>query len=70
MRSRRHGRRERPAARERTLTALYNQRPEWLRQAHAALDRAVFAAYGWDPALTDDDLLAALLELNLRRAKS
>jgi hypothetical protein len=50
-----------------TLTNLYNARPEWLRQAHDALDRAVFAAHGWDPALSDDDLLAALLELNLRR---
>jgi hypothetical protein len=39
--------------------------PEWLRSAHDALDRAVFAAYGWDPEMTDDELLAALLELNL-----
>jgi hypothetical protein len=50
-----------------TLTNLYNARPEWLRQAHADLDRAVFAAYGWDLSLSDDDLLAALLELNRRR---
>jgi hypothetical protein len=33
---------------KRTLTNLYNQRPEWLHIAHLKLDRAVFAAYGWD----------------------
>jgi len=49
----------------RTLTNLYNERPEWLAQAHRRLDEAVFAAYGWDPAMTDDELLAALLKLNL-----
>ncbi len=34
---------------ERTLTNLYNERPAWLEQAHARLDEAVFAAYGWPP---------------------
>ncbi len=35
---------------KRTLTNLYNQRPAWLTHAHARLDRAVWAAYGWaDP---------------------
>ena len=53
---------------KRTLTNLYNQRPTWLDLAHRKLDEAVFAAYGWDPALTDEALLAALLELNLQRA--
>jgi hypothetical protein len=38
------------------------------QQAHRRLDEAVFAAYGWDPAMSDDDLLAALLKLNLERA--
>jgi len=55
----------------RTLTALYNARPAWLQMAHAALDRAVFAAYGWpeDPsALADDEILARLLALNRARA--
>jgi hypothetical protein len=33
---------------KRTLTNLYNARPHWLSHAHAALDRAVWAAYGWD----------------------
>ncbi len=53
---------------KRTLTNLYNQRPTWLDLAHRRLDEAVFAAYGWSPTMTDDELLAALLELNLRRA--
>jgi hypothetical protein len=53
---------------KRTLTNLYNQRPTWLDLAHQKLDNAVFAAYGWGPAMSDDDLLAALLALNLQRA--
>jgi hypothetical protein len=28
------------------------------------LDEAVFAAYGWDPSLSDDEILARLLALN------
>jgi len=28
----------------------------------------VFAAYGWDPAMGDEEILAKLLELNLNRA--
>jgi hypothetical protein len=50
---------------KRTLTNVYNDRYAWLELAHQKLDAAVFAAYGWDPAMTDDDLLAALLSLNL-----
>ena len=56
---------------QRTLTNLYNQRPAWLVQAHAALDAAVAAAYGWadySPALPDDEILRRLLALNLQRA--
>jgi hypothetical protein len=53
---------------KRTLTNLYNERPTWLDLAHKKLDEAVFAAYGWDPAMSDDELLAALLALNLERA--
>ncbi len=52
----------------RTLTNLYNARPTWLANAHAALDRAVLDAYGWSHDLTDDDLLARLLALNAERA--
>ena len=54
---------------KRTLTNLYNQRPAWLDLAHKKLDEAVFAAYGWDPGISDDDLLAKLLALNLERAR-
>ena len=53
---------------KRTLTNLYNERPTWLDLAHQKLDAAVFAAYGWDAAMPDDDLLAALLALNLESA--
>jgi type II restriction/modification system DNA methylase subunit YeeA len=56
---------------KRTLTNLYNERPTWLSDLHAALDRAVWAAYGWDdpePAtVADDELLARLLALNVER---
>lgn len=40
-------------------------------QAHAALDAAVAAAYGWpeDPSsLSDDEILRHLLALNRQRA--
>ena len=50
------------------LTNLYNERPTWLDLAHQKLDAAVFAAYGWDAGMSDDELLAALLKLNLERA--
>ncbi|MGH7201577.1 MAG: hypothetical protein ACREJB_13285 [Planctomycetaceae bacterium] len=51
----------------RTLTNLYNERPTWLELAHRRLDETVFAAYGWDAALPDDALRAALLAWNGRR---
>ena len=51
----------------RTLTRLYNECPAWLANAHAKLDAAVFAAYGWEPRLADDEILARLLELNAAR---
>ncbi|MBI4027402.1 MAG: class I SAM-dependent DNA methyltransferase, partial [Verrucomicrobia bacterium] len=54
---------------KRTLTNLYNERPTWLALAHEKLDAAVFAAYGWPATLSDDELLAKLLALNLERAK-
>ena len=54
--------------RERTLTKLYNQRPTWLDLAHRRLDEAVFAAYGWDPGISDGEILERLLALNLERA--
>ena len=52
------------ALRKRTLTNLYNARPQWLVDAHAALDAAVAAAYGWPADITDDDALRELLNLN------
>jgi type II restriction/modification system DNA methylase subunit YeeA len=56
------------ALRERTLTNLYNQRPQWLINAHRDLDAAVAAAYGWPADISEEDALAKLLELNLARA--
>jgi len=57
---------------KRTLTNLYNERPTWLANLHAALDRVVWAAYGWndpDPAAVDEDMiLSHLLALNLDRS--
>ena len=53
---------------KRTLTNLYNERPQWLVNAHKALDEAVAAAYGWPADLSDDEILARLLALNLERA--
>jgi hypothetical protein len=52
----------------RTLTNLYNQRPEWLANAHRTLDEAVFAAYGWPANLSKEEILARLLALNHQRA--
>ena len=53
---------------KRTLTALYNARPQWLANAHAQLDGAVYAAYGWPADISDDAILEALLSENLTRA--
>jgi type II restriction/modification system DNA methylase subunit YeeA len=57
---------------KRTLTNLYNARPQWLANAHTALDEAVAEAYGWGDdwragALTDDEILARLFRLNQER---
>lgn len=63
-----------------TLTGLYNDvvrlraEPDAthpvtaLVKAHADLDKAVAAAYGWAWPLSEDDVLARLLALNLERA--
>ncbi len=51
----------------RTLTNLYNQRPTWLVNAHAALDAAVIAAYGWPADIDDGEIVSRLLALNLER---
>ena len=39
-----------------------------LRELHDELDAAVLAAYGWPTGLTDEEILARLLALNLARA--
>jgi hypothetical protein len=57
---------------KRTLTNLYNASPNWLINAHQALDKAVATAYGWDdytPEMTDAEILQRLLKLNLERHK-
>ena len=56
------------ADKKRTLTALYNARPAWLVNVHAALDETVAAAYGWPGDLSDDEILSRLLALNNSRA--
>ena len=53
---------------KRTLTNLYNARPQWLADAHAALDAAVAGAYDWPTDITDDDALRRLLALNSARS--
>ena len=61
--------RDEAAARElkkRTLTNLYNARPQWLADAHAALDAAVATAYGWDVEISADDALSELFDRNVR----
>ena len=52
----------------RTLTNLYNQRPQWLANAHATLDTAVANAYAWLADISDEDALRELLDLNQRRS--
>ena len=52
------------ALKARTLTTLYNARPQWLTDAHAALDAAVAAAYGWDAGIGEEESLELLLNLN------
>ena len=49
------------ALKKRTLTDLYNARPQCLADAHDALDAAVAAAYGWPADVFDDDILRELL---------
>ena len=40
-----------------------------LQQLHDELDEAVFAAYGWSPALSDEEILEKLVALNKARAE-
>ncbi len=57
----------------RTLTNLYNVKPQWLANAHLALDQSVADAYGWGDdwragTLDDDAILARLFRLNQERS--
>jgi hypothetical protein len=36
--------------------------------AHERLDKTVFAAYGWDPSIDNDEILRELLALNALRS--
>ena len=49
---------------ERTLTKLYNIRPQWLIDAHEDLDASVAAAYGWNADIEMETVMEALLEMN------
>lgn len=53
---------------QRTMTALYNKPPVWLKEAHRQLDEAVSAAYSWPVDISDEEVLTKLLEINLRRS--
>ena len=60
---------------KRTLTNLYNARPQWLANAHAALNSAVAIAYGWGDdwcagLMTDDQILGRLFALNQERSSA
>ncbi len=64
--------RDQAAAKElkaRTLTALYNARPQWLADAHTTLDAAVAAAYGWDAVIAQEEVLRNMLALTAKGRK-
>jgi hypothetical protein len=52
---------------KRTLTNLYNSRPNWFIIAHRELAEAILSAYGWENSMSDVDVLEALRALNLER---
>ncbi len=54
----------------RTLTNLYNQRPQWLIDAHRDIDEAVCAVYGWESNLSDEEIVRRLLEENQGRSRT
>ena len=58
--------RRRRELKKRTLTNLYNTlSAKWLADAHAELDAAVAAAYGWPADISEEDALGELLKMNL-----
>ena len=58
------------ALKGRTMTELYNLRPEWLRLAHVQVDEAAAQAYGWPAGLDDDEVLRRLFNLNRQRLQT
>ena len=52
----------------RNLTRLYNENPSWLQMAHERLDKTVFAAYGWESSIGNEEILRELLALNALRS--
>ena len=53
---------------KRTLTNLYNARPQWLMDAHQGIDTAVADAYGWDAGISKEESLRVLLKMNKRES--
>jgi type II restriction/modification system DNA methylase subunit YeeA len=53
--------------RERALTNLYNEPPQWLLDAHREVDVAVAGAYGWPNDIPEHDALTRLIALNASR---
>lgn len=51
----------------RSLTILYNARPQWLADAQEPLDADIAAAYGWASNISDEEVLRELLALNRGR---
>ena len=49
----------------RTWIQLYNARRAWFVTADRNLDAAVLSAFGWEPGMPDDDLLGAIVGVEL-----
>ena len=56
------------ALKKRTLTNLYNTRPQWLSMHTNTLDAAVAAAYGWSTDISGDEVLRELPALSTTSA--
>jgi hypothetical protein len=53
---------------KKTVTGLYNDNPDWLREAHRDLDIMVLRAYGWDEGISDEEIVTGLKILNSNRS--
>ena len=61
------------AAKERKYRALrdwYNVRPQWLTDAHGALDAAVAKIYEWDVGISNSDALQEFMANNVSASES